>query len=85
MADYASTELLRDQEQLWECAMQLFFTRKGGATIEADAEWHSMDEGTRAEYARDAIAIQRDHAKTLSHLPYPNFENATENGTLLSG
>lgn len=70
---------------MWECAMQLYYSRVGGATLAAEADWKALDDEGRAEFAREAIAIQREHSKTLSHLPFPSRIHSSEQGPLLSG
>lgn len=75
LGDYARTILLKDQDRLWACAKELFYTRQGACTIALEAQWNAMQEEDRAVYAREAIALQREHAKTLDHIPCPTFRD----------
>lgn len=84
MEDHANAALMRDDGTLWDCAQQLFFTRTGGATIDAEQAWVDLTDEERAAYAREAIDIQRRHSKTLAHLPAPTFPSRLEPGPMLS-
>ena len=81
LGKHADMRVLGDPEYRRDCARELFFTRNGGATIENEKAWDALSDTARADFERDAVGIQREHSKTLTHLPVP--ESMGGNGMLL--